>query len=238
MELNTPENYWEGWKKNPTPENLSRAVKQFDGLIDSSISSQSSVNRSLLKSKAKLLAVEAVKTFDPSKGTKLSTHVYNHLRPIQRSAKDMTEISPLSRYYSDEAAQFVKFNQSFLEENGREPDDTEIMDGLGIDSKRLTKLNKLVKYEIPEGQLIGNIEQEDDKESERLNLWTDYVYNDLNTLDKKILDYKMGRNGHMPLSNEDIAVKLNLSPVDVSVRSQRIAQKILDGINTKERSIS
>jgi DNA-directed RNA polymerase specialized sigma subunit len=238
MELNTPESYWEGWRKNPSPENLSRTVKQFDGLIDSSISSQGSVNRTLLKSKAKLLAVDAIKTFDPSKGTKLSTHVYNYLRPIQRSAKDMTEISPLSRYYSDEAAQFVKFNQSFLEENGREPDDTEIMDGLGIGTKKLTKLNKLVKYEIPEGQLVGSIEQEDDKESEKLNLWTEYTYNDLNTLDKKILDYKIGRNGHTQLSNEDIAIKLNLNPVDVSVRSQRIAQKILDGLNTKEKSIS
>jgi DNA-directed RNA polymerase specialized sigma subunit len=238
MELNTPENYWEGWKKNPSQENLSRAVKQFDGLIDSSISSQNSINRTLLRSKAKLLAVDAIKTFDPSKGTKLSTHVYNHLRPIQRSAKDMVEISPLSRYYSDEAAQFIKFNQSFLEENGREPDDTEIMDGLGVSSKKLTKLNKLVKYEIPEGQLVGSIEQEDDKESEKLNLWTEYVYNDLNTLDKKILDYKMGRNGHMSLSNEDIAIKLNLNPVDVSVRSQRIAERILNGVNTKEKTIS
>jgi len=238
MELETPEKYWENWRKDPSPQNLSNAVRQFNGLIDSSISSQSTVNKSLLKSKAKILAADAIKTYDPSKGTKLSTHVYNYLRPIQRSARDMTEVSPLSRYYSDEAAQFVKFNQDFLEENGREADDSEIMDGLGINTKRLAKLNKLVKYEVPEGQLVGSIEQEEDKGSENLNLWTEYVYNDLNTLDKKILDYKIGRNGHPTLSNEDIAAKLKIGPVDVSIRSQKIAEKILNGVNTKEKTIT
>ncbi len=238
MELNTPEQYWDNWNKSQNPENLIKAVKQFDGLVDSSIASQTSVNRSLLKSKAKFLVADAIKTYDPSKGTKLSTHVYNYLRPIQRTAKDMTEVSPLSRYYSDEAAQFVKFNQSFLEEYGREPDDTEIMDGLGINEKRLSKLNKLVKYEIPEGQLLGEISQDsEDKDSDKLNLWTEYVYNDLNSIDKKILNYKLGKNGHPTLSNEEIAAKLNLNPVDISLRSQRIAEKILAGVNTKEKSL-
>jgi DNA-directed RNA polymerase specialized sigma subunit len=238
MELNTPEQYWDNWNKNQNPENLIKAVKQFDGLVDSSISSQTSVNRSLLKSKAKFLVADAIKTYDPSKGTKLSTHVYNYLRPIQRTAKDMTEVSPLSRYYSDEAAQFVKFNQGFLEEYGREPDDTEIMDGLGINEKRLSKLNKLVKYEIPEGQLLGEISQDsEDKDSDKLNLWTEYVYNDLNSTDKKILNYKLGKNGHPTLSNEEIAVKLSLNPVDISLRSQKIAEKILAGVNTKEKML-
>jgi DNA-directed RNA polymerase specialized sigma subunit len=238
MELSTPEQYWDNWSKNPNPENLIKTVKQFDGLVDSSISSQTSVNRSLLKSKAKFLVADAIKTYDPSKGTKLSTHVYNYLRPLQRTAKDMTEVSPLSRYYSDEAAQFVKFNQSFLEEYGREPDDTEIMDGLGINEKRLSKLNKLVKYEIPEGQLLGEISQDaEDKDSDKLNLWTEYVYNDLNSTDKKILNYKLGKNGHPALSNEEIAIKLNLNPVDISLRSQKIAEKILAGVNTKEKNL-
>lgn len=236
--VDNPEHHWSEWNKKPTKENLVNVVNQFSGLIDSSISTQPSINRSLLRSKARLLVTDAVKSYDPKKGTKLSTHVYNYLRPVQRTAKDMVEISPLSRYYSDEAANFVKFNQNFLEENGREPDDTEIMDGLGINAKRLSKLNKLVKYEIPEGQLVGGIDQEEESaESEQLNLWTEYVYNDLNPTDRKILDYKLGRNGNPVLSNEEIAAKIKLNPVDVSLRSQGIAEKILSGVNTKEKQI-
>lgn len=233
--MSEPEDLWKEWKKRPTPDSLSHVVGAFDGLANSAISGNKSVNQSLLKSKARLLTVDAIKSYDPSQGTKLSTHVYNHLRPLNRSAKDMTEIAPMSRYYGEEAAKMIGMIKGFTEQNGREPDDMEIRDSLGISNRRLEKLNKIVKYEVPESQLVGDVEQEDDEDSSRLNLWTDYVYNDLGSTDRKILDMKLGRNGHPVHSNDQIATKLNLSPVDISNRSGKIAKSIIDGVNSHER---
>jgi DNA-directed RNA polymerase specialized sigma subunit len=229
---------WSTWKKNPSSGNLMSVVDGFDGLINTSIGQQKNINRSLLKSKAKLLTIDAIKTYDPLSGANLTTHVYNYLRPINRESKDMAEVAPMSRHYSDESAKMINAVTSFAEENGREPDDSEIRDMLGISQKRLEKLNKIVKYEIPESQVIGGMEDEDtDEQSDRLNLWTDYVYHDLGTKDKKILDLKLGRNGHTEMSNEEVAIKLNTSPAEISNRSAYIASKILQGMNTKEKII-
>jgi DNA-directed RNA polymerase specialized sigma subunit len=232
-----PHKYWEEWNKNPTKENLTKTVKLFDNLINSNISQQKSVNPLLLKSKAKLLVAQAVQSYSPAEGAKLSTHVYNYLRPLNREAKDMLEVSPVSRHYNEEAAKYINFVNEFSSENGREPDDTEIMDNLGINQRKLEKINNFIKYEVPESQIVGGVEELEDEESNRLNLWTDYVYNDLDSFGKKILDYKLGRNGHEQMSNDEIAIKLNISPVDVSIRSAKIAQKILDGVNSRERTI-
>lgn len=229
---------WNAWRQKPTSNNLMSVVNGFDGLINTSIGQQKNVNRSLLKSKAKLLTIDAIKTFDPSSGANLSTHVYNYLRPINRESKDMTEIAPMSRHYSDESAKMINAITSFTEENGREPDDSEIRDMLGISQKRLEKLNKIVKYEIPESQIVGGLEDEDtDEQSNKLNLWTDYVYHDLGTKDKKILDFKLGRSGHPDMSNDEIALKLHTSPMEISNRAAYIASKILEGMNTKEKTI-
>jgi DNA-directed RNA polymerase specialized sigma subunit len=212
-------------------------VKKYDGLINTSIGQQKSINPLLLKSKARLLVAQAVKSYAPSEGAKLSTHVYNYLRPLNREAKSMIEVSPLSRYFNEESAKYINFLSDFSQENGREPDDSEIMDNLGIGKHKLEKLNKTVKYEIPESQLVGGIENDEDEQSNRLNLWTDYVYNDLDTTGKKILDYKLGRNGHPAMSNDEISIKLKLSASDVSTRASKIAEKILDGVNSREKTL-
>jgi len=232
-----PEDLWKDWKKRPTPENLSRAVNSFGGMIASSANNNKTVNKALLTSKARLLTSEAIKTYDPSQGTKLSTHVYNHLRPLNREAKDMTEVAPMSRYYGEESGKMVNMIRGFTEENGREPDDVEIRDALGISGRRLEKLNKIVKYEVPESQVVGDVDEGEDPESSRLNLWTEYVYNDLDHHGRKILDMKLGRNGHPAMSNDEISKKLNLSPVEVSNRASKIAQSILDGVNSRDKTI-
>ena len=232
-----PDKYWQEWKKNPTPQNLLKTVKSFDGLINTSVGQQKSINPTLLKSRAKILVSQAIKTYSPSEGAKLSTHVYNYLRPLNRDAKNMTEVSPLPRHSSDETSKYINFINDFSQENGRDPDDSEIMDGLGINKKTLTKLNLGVKYEIPESQLVGGVETEEDEESNRLNLWTEYVYNDLDSFGKKILDYKLGRNGNHIMSNDEIALKLKINPSEVSIRSSKIAEKILNGVNSREKII-
>lgn len=237
MDVSSPDALWKEWKARPTRENLSRAVKGFEGMARSALGQQKSVNQSLLRSKARILTAEAIKSYDPSRGAGLSTHVYNYLRPLNRSAKDMTEIAPMSRYYGDESAKMIGFVQSFAEENGREPDDVEIRDALGISGARLKNLNQMIKYEVPESQVVGGVEDDEDENSDRLNLWTDYVYNDLDPVGRKILDMKLGRNGRQPMSNEEIAVSLKISPVDVSNRAATIAKSIVDGVNTSEKQI-
>lgn len=240
MEL-APDKLFTDWKKTPNQYNLAQVVKSFDPIVESSIAShKGQVNHTLMRSKARLLVADAVKSYDPKMGTNISTHIYNYLKPLNRTAKSMVEVAPLSRHQDEEAARYVRAVSDYNEEYGREPDDAELQDILGVGRKQLARLHSSIKYEIPEGQIVGdfsNDSPDDDPESGRLNLWTEYVYHDLDHVGRKILDMKLGRNGHPQMSNDDIAVRMKMSPVEVSNRSSQIAQKILDGIKTRERVI-
>jgi hypothetical protein len=57
--------------------------------------------------------------------------------------------------------------------------------------------------------------------------WVSIVYNDLPTIDQKIMEYTLGLHGHKKLNNQEIAKKLNRSPGSISQRKVKI-QQILD----------
>lgn len=239
MDLN-PEQLWNSWKANPNQIGLASVVKGFEPVIESSITQhKGQVNHTLLRSKARLLVADAVKSYDPKMGTNINTHVYNYLKPLNRTAKSMVEVAPLSRHQDEETARYIRAISDFNEEYGREPDDVELQEKLGIGSKQIAKLNSMIKYEIPEGQLVGDFssEEDNDPEADKISLWTEYVYHDLEPLGRKIMDMKLGRNGHPQMTSDQIAQKLNLSPVEVSNRSAQIAQKVLDGIKIRERTL-
>jgi DNA-directed RNA polymerase specialized sigma subunit len=237
MENQTPEYYWEQWKKKPSPQNMAIAVKTLDKEINNFANSYSgSINPSVARSKARSFAIDAIKTYDPKMGAALKTHFFNHIRPLARETKSLVESVSLSKHYETNANKYVNFVNSFVADNGREPDDSEILDGLSISPKQLKVLNSTIKYEMPEAQLENfNFEDPNDGYNQKIDLWTDFVYHDLSPRGKKILDLKMGRSGHPPMSNIEIAQKLNIHPKEVAQYSQSIAQKILDGVNTKSK---
>jgi DNA-directed RNA polymerase specialized sigma subunit len=237
MEKQDPEQYWKQWKKSPTKQNMALAVKSLDTEINNFANSYSSeINPAIARSKAKSFAIDAIKTYDPQMGAALKTHFFNHIRPLARETKALAETVSLSKHYETNANKYVNFIRSFSGENGRDPDDSEIMDGLSISPKQLKVLNSTIKYELPEGQMENfNFEDPNDGYNRKLDLWTDFVYHDLSPRGKKILDLKMGRSGHPPMSNVEVAQKLNISPKEVAEYSSNIAQKILSGVGIQEK---
>ncbi len=237
METQSSEALWEQWKKKPSPQGMALAVKSLDKEINNFANSySSSISPAIARSKARSFAIDAIKTYDPSKGAALKTHFFNYIRPLAREVKSLSESVALSKHYETNANKYVNFISSFTADNGREPDDTEIMDGMGVSGKQLKVLNSTIKYELPEAQLDNfNFEDANDTHSQKINLWTDYVYHDLSPKGKKILDMKMGRNGHPVMSNNEVAASLGLQPKEVADYSQNIAQKILDGVNIKSK---
>jgi DNA-directed RNA polymerase specialized sigma subunit len=229
--IEVPMSSWESWKKAPSPAAMSTAIKSIDPVISSAVRRHPGINENLLMGEAKRLAVQAIKSFDPVQGTSLSTHVFNHLRPLSRFAERATKAVSVPRDFKAEVGGFVKARRDFEEENGREASDGEMRDILGINAKRLAKLNAGTFYEMPEGQIEGAVEQEDD-ESPKLNLWADYVYHDLSPRDKLIMDYRMGRNGKPIKEPQEIAAILKMDPSHVRKRTKSIAQQILDGLDS------
>ena len=56
--------------------------------------------------------------------------------------------------------------------------------------------------------------------------WLNFVYDDLSTTDKLIMDMSLGRNGRRSTSTQDIARRLNITPGAVSQRAAKIQSMI------------
>lgn len=222
---------WEGWKKNPNPQTMAGVLRAVRPTIDSTIKRYPGINPAIIGGEAKRLAIQAVKTYDPTQGASLPTHIFNHLRPLQRYSQTVTKAVNVPRNAREGYARYMGVKKDFFEENNREASDAELQDLLGINRKGLSKLHQLGHYEFAEGQLESMPDQPDEDDPV-LDLWADYVYHDLNDRDKLIMDYRLGRNGQKVLSTQEIAAKLKIHPTYVNRRAEEIADRILKGVNS------
>ena len=225
---------WESWSKAPTPGNMALVLKSVDPVLDSAVKKIPGLHPTIAKGEARRLAIQAVKSYTPQEGTTLSTHIFNHLKPMGRYPSEVTRAVSSSRGSREEMARYTHAKQDFLEQTGRDPSDAELQDILGINRKKLTKLHESNFYELAEGQLESDPDVTE-AEDKKLNLWADYVYHDLNDRDRIIMDHKLGRNGQPILSSEEIAAKLGFHPTYVNRRGQEIANRILEGMNGGRR---
>lgn len=217
---------WEQWRKAPNPANMARVVKSVNPLIESTVKRYGHVSPALVGGEARRLAISAIKTYDPTQGASLPTHIFNHLRPLTRYVQTAGKAINTPRDAREGLARYVNAQRDFFEEHNREATDDDLQDILGVDRKKLTKLHQMANYEFPEGGLESSpdVTSEDDR---KLDLWADFVYHDLSDRDKLIMDHRLGRNGRPILDTDALAAKLKIHPSYVNRRAQEIAEQIL-----------
>ncbi len=227
----TIDNSWSEWKRNPSPTSMASTIKSMQPIIDKAVSNNSHASKELVRSEAKRLAIGAIKTYDPSQGTAVSTHVYNHLRPLRGFAERSTSVIDRTRTDNTLAKQYLEANSTLNQTLNRDPNDDELMDFLKVDAKNLTKMRRVAVGEMVEQEFSTHSNEADDGDP-AIGMWADYVYSDLNPIDKKIFEMKTGRNGQPLMSSVEVANKLGVSEVYVNSKAAKISQRIVDGANS------
>ena len=211
------------WKKAPSKETMSNLQRTFGKLLNSELGRyQGTLARPFLRSFAKKYVADAVRTYNPTAGTQLSTHILNNLQRLHRI--NYQNVQGL-RTPEDLQAKINTINQTRINlgnELGREPNDDEVATRLKIPIKQIQNFNKQVKLEYTPQTDIPTLHTETTPEDDVL----DYVHFDLPPIHKKILEYKTGYQGSPKLSNTEIGKKLNISPVRISQISKAIGNKI------------
>ena len=74
---------WDRWKRSGSPQDLQAVLDQLKPVIAREVNRWAGgLARPTLETKAKALAVKAIKSYNPSHGTALSTHVTNDHRTV------------------------------------------------------------------------------------------------------------------------------------------------------------
>lgn len=220
---------FEAWKAKPSPLTNAGLLTAVKPVIDSGMTSFAGQTPSpVLRSRAKSLVLGALPSYDPNRG-KLRSHLLNHLQRLQRYSAQSQNIIRIPEAI---ALNYQYLNQAEAElrdRNGRDPSDAELADHTGLSFKRIAHIRK-ANMPIAEGQ-TQTIDAEGDMYDPGVNgpdvkqqVWEAFVYHDLGSTDKFIMDSLLGRNGRKKLTSGQIANALNITAGAVSQRTAKIQQ--------------
>lgn len=219
------------WDKNQGPQNMNRLLTAAKPVLGQAITSFARGDKTYM-GRARKLAVGAFKSFDPTRGAKLRTHLMIQLQPLQRAYTKRTSVLSvpervqLDRYRLDQA------EQALQAELGREPSDSEIADRTGLAAKRIAHVRAFARGALSEGQLTTPDEGLKLPSASQVtpdDVWAEFVHHDLGPIDQKIMEWKLGIYGKKQHSTNEIARRLGITPSAVSQRAARIATKLERG---------
>lgn len=221
--------FYDTWKRNPDPSNAGKLLRAVGPEIDKGITAHVGAPNPLIKSRARMLALRAIRSYDPSQA-RLGTHIVNQLQGLKRVSRQQSQILPIPERVSLDANHLDRVRNDLSDRLGREPSLTELADETGLSVKRIRYVQKF-RHPVAEGTLAHASVSEEGSgmlapavESEPTDAWLDLVYGDLEPKNQKIMEWTLGMYGQPVLPNQEIARRLGISSGAVSQRKARIQQ--------------
>jgi len=217
---------WKSWSHGShTAQN--KLIKSLDPLLQSQINKYQHPNipRSALEAESRRLAIEAFKTYDPSKA-QLGTHVTNHQKHLQRYVLNYVNVGKIPENRALAVGKFQKIKQNLMEDLGREPNTIELADSLQWSPKEVERMESELRRDlsIPQGSeedFFENILYTTDAEKELL----EFIYYEADPEEKLILEYTAGWGGKPKLEVRDIALRIGRPEAYVRRKREAIAKK-------------
>lgn len=222
---------FERWQRNPDKHNTGLLLQAIQPDIDRGIAAHVGTNASpVIRSRAKLLALQAAKSYDPQKA-RLGTHVINNLQGLRRVARQERQVLRVPERVSLDQDRTRLAKQELQDRLGRDPTMAELADHTGLSLKRLNYIRKF-QQPVSEGFLMSQASGENDEwmpavARQGADPWVELVYSDMDPINQKILEWTLGLHGEPTLSNQEIARRLRISPSGISQRKAKI-QSMLD----------
>lgn len=215
---------WERYQ-NGDESASAELLTELDDTINKAVSAYAGGDPQM-RTQARILALEAVKTYDPSKGTQLSTYVYGQLQKLRRESAQRANLTHVSENVAIERNQIQRQIREYVAEHGEDPTTEQLADLTGLSVKRIDAVmnHKPVVPDSmatsPEGDSLAQSET-----NRALDLYDKLIYDELDDIDKRIYEWTTGYGKGEILSQVEIARRLGISPAAVSKRYKNIVAK-------------
>lgn len=236
IRLNSYDDAYANWLRDKSPANMSKLLDAFAPTINSEITRYEG-SKPLLRSRARVLTIKAVKSYNPMAGTKLQSWVVTNLKPLSRYGQRQRDVH-IPEVALRQAAEVDRVTKELRDDLGRDPSDDEIADEIGISPKRVAKVRSMAVASVPTGQ-IDEVEGADGESAiapgvvtpSKVPFAQDAVYMSLQPRDRLIFDALTGLHGKAQMSAKAVAAKLGVTPALVSQRAKSIAEQIAEVAN-------
>lgn len=217
---------WETYNKTKSDADQAALLRRMDPLIQNYVNKwQGNVPRPVLESQAKRLAVNAFSSYDPAKGSALSTHVVNNLAPISRTVYTYQNTARLPENISLKIPAFNNAEDHLVTTLGREPTMDELHQELGWTIPEINKMQSYMRKDLVESvgglndSFFGSSETEEEDSLEAL-------YFSLSINEKKLFEHTTGFHNQPILTNPELCKKFGLSQAQLSYKKSLLKKKI------------
>ena len=223
----TPDVAWKAWHGDPSEDNREALFKSLGPTVMSALKSYAGDDKSLAV-RAFILTDEAIRSYDPSRGAAVRTHVMTHLQRLKRINSDRKQVVRVPENRRLESGLIRKYVSEYTDKHGYEPSQQHLADKFGISRKRVSKaVLQLSSGEMSESTTFGEkgdvLSSDEGLTSE--DILSDYVYQDLDERGRKIFEWSTGYGGAEVLPGTDIAKRLKMTPSAVSQRLKLMRNK-------------
>ena len=231
--MNEIQDRYTEWLADQTPANMAKVLGSMDYIVNTEVHRYPGP-KALLRGKAKKLAVDAVKSYDPASGAKLPSWVTTQMQQLSRYGNTLQRPVKTPEVALRQAAEINARRQELTDELGDAPTDEQLADVTGLSIRRIQSLQKMVRPSVGEASLESDGEggeaavypAVDEEGDPRFREAVEMVYAGLDPRDKMIYDLKTGRNGQPSVDNASIAKRLGVSAGLISQRSLDITNRI------------
>lgn len=159
-------------------------------------------------------AKEAFKSYDPSKGASINTHLYNNISQLSRLVYQHQNVSGIPEHLIQMIGKVKQAQNHLSDEFGRDPTTHEVADYMHLP---LAHIAKVIKFQ--RADLVNDSDFDMPQNAVSQHGVSDRIFSYRNSLDPKQqqqFDDITGFNNTKPLSPQDFGKKYNLKPYEVS----------------------
>jgi RNA polymerase primary sigma factor len=215
---------WRQWKKSNDPEHLKQLLDRMNPLIQREVQKWgAAVPREALESKGRLLAVQALRTYDPSRGAAVGTHVTSRLRKLSRDVYPYQNVARLPENKQLLYNTFQVANNNLVDQHGREPTVDELADELGWSQRKVADFQKsFSRRELVES---AGAFMEEGAAGDGL---IDFYHHGLAPSDKLMFEDLTGFKGKQALNNTQLMKKYSMTQGQLSYKKRKFINDLRD----------
>lgn len=217
------------WYQYKTTNDLgtrNQLMRRLTGLINSTASKWAGpVPKDVLVTEGNILAVKALDTYDPSKGTALSTHIVNNLAPLSRIVYTYQNTARVPENIALKISTFNQAMDHLTTLYGRKPTVDELHSFTGFPAKELSKLQTMGTKDLVESAgVVGGDFYSNKEDADEDAIFA--LYNSLTPEEKDLFSYTTGKYTAKKLSNPEIMDKMHLTQSQLSYKKLQLRDKL------------
>jgi len=226
-EFHEPYQTWQSSKREPTDN--SALVNAINPMINRHLLRFEEQDRVALRPKAKVLALQAMQKYDPTKAN-LNTYFTQQLQKLNREYNTRQQIIHVPENKNYDRQRIIARASELETELGRAPTTYELSDKMHMSPRKIERI-------MSTGNAVthGAFESDDEEVGSilpavvspvKFETIVDLVYPDLSTMDKLIMEHHFSLWGKKKLTPAQLARKLGVSQATISLRKKHIQDQM------------